>query len=263
MANKNLFSGLKSLLPRADARNEAGGLAYRLTPKHALAQLAATGCFNGAYYAEAEQQLAALLALVAAGGRQPVPGQAGRLQPRARLHEGHAGRAAGRPVAARPGPVPPRLRARRGQRPRAAHAVPDDPLRPVRPQEPVVRAPARLPALAERRVRRPAAVGVHRQRPEPARRAAPGPADADRQRPPGAVRLADRQGVEKWAPADAARPAGRGPRPDRLPRGRDGGGAGRHPGARRASAGTCWPTPPAARPSGRRSPARWAPRRCA
>ena len=65
MANKSLFSGLKSLLPRADVRNEAGGRAYRLTPKHALAQLAATGCFNGVYYAEAEQQLAALLALVA------------------------------------------------------------------------------------------------------------------------------------------------------------------------------------------------------
>src|SRR5690242_8444117 len=65
MANKNLFSSLKSLLPRADARNEAGGRAYRLPPKHALAQLAATGCFNGAYYAEAVQQLAALVALVA------------------------------------------------------------------------------------------------------------------------------------------------------------------------------------------------------
>jgi 60 kDa SS-A/Ro ribonucleoprotein len=65
MANKSLFSSLKSFLPRADARNEAGGRAYRLAPKHALAQLAATGCFNGAYYAEAEQQLAALLALVA------------------------------------------------------------------------------------------------------------------------------------------------------------------------------------------------------
>ena len=32
--------------------------------KHALAQLAATGCFNGAYYAEAEQQLATLKSLV-------------------------------------------------------------------------------------------------------------------------------------------------------------------------------------------------------
>jgi len=64
MANKNLFSSLKSLLPRTDAVNEAGGRAYALPPKHALAQLAATGCFNGAYYAAAEQQLAALLALV-------------------------------------------------------------------------------------------------------------------------------------------------------------------------------------------------------
>src|ERR1700674_1963569 len=41
MANKNLFSSLKSLLPRANAVNEAGGRAYRLSPKHALAQLAA------------------------------------------------------------------------------------------------------------------------------------------------------------------------------------------------------------------------------
>ncbi len=63
MANKNLFSSLKSLLPRAEVRNEAGGAAYRLAPKHALAQLAATGCFNGAFYAEAEDQLATLLDL--------------------------------------------------------------------------------------------------------------------------------------------------------------------------------------------------------
>src|SRR5579885_1897901 len=64
MANKSLFSSLKSLLPRADTHNVAGGRAYTLTPKHALAQLAATGCFNGAYYTEAEQQLALLLSLV-------------------------------------------------------------------------------------------------------------------------------------------------------------------------------------------------------
>jgi 60 kDa SS-A/Ro ribonucleoprotein len=64
VANADLFSGIKSRLQRADGRNEAGGRAYRLTPKHALAQLAATGCFNGVYYAEADAQLAALLALV-------------------------------------------------------------------------------------------------------------------------------------------------------------------------------------------------------
>src|SRR5215813_8693169 len=63
MANKNLFSSVNSLLPRADAVNEAGGRAYRLPPKHALAQLAATGCFNGTFYAAADAQLDALLAL--------------------------------------------------------------------------------------------------------------------------------------------------------------------------------------------------------
>jgi 60 kDa SS-A/Ro ribonucleoprotein len=43
MANKTLFLSATSTLPRADVRNEAGGLAYQLAPKHALAQLAATG----------------------------------------------------------------------------------------------------------------------------------------------------------------------------------------------------------------------------
>ncbi len=64
MANKGLFQSLKSQLPRADARNEEGAVAYRLPAKHALAQLAATGCFNGVFYAEAEDQLKTLLGLV-------------------------------------------------------------------------------------------------------------------------------------------------------------------------------------------------------
>ena len=64
MANKGLFASLKSLLPRADARNEEGAVAYQLPVKHALAQLAATGCFNGAFYAQADDQLATLLNLV-------------------------------------------------------------------------------------------------------------------------------------------------------------------------------------------------------
>ena len=64
MANKGLFASLKSLLTRADARNEEGAVAYALPIKHALAQLAATGCFNGAFYANAEDQLATLLNLV-------------------------------------------------------------------------------------------------------------------------------------------------------------------------------------------------------
>ena len=64
MANTTLFSSVKALLTRTDATNEAGGTAYALTPKHALAQLAATGCFNGVYYADAQKQLDTLRGLV-------------------------------------------------------------------------------------------------------------------------------------------------------------------------------------------------------
>ena len=64
MANTSLFSSIKSWLPRATATNEAGGAAYRLAPKHALAQIAATGCFNGTYYASGESQLDELRKLI-------------------------------------------------------------------------------------------------------------------------------------------------------------------------------------------------------
>jgi len=64
LANKSLFSSLMSRLPRATARNEAGGPAYALAPKHALAQLAATGCFGHTYYATAQTQLDELRKLV-------------------------------------------------------------------------------------------------------------------------------------------------------------------------------------------------------
>jgi 60 kDa SS-A/Ro ribonucleoprotein len=46
-----------------DATNEAGGPAYTLSPKHALAQYAMTGCFNSTYYASADDQLQKVLAL--------------------------------------------------------------------------------------------------------------------------------------------------------------------------------------------------------
>ena len=64
MANKTLFSSSKNKLPRADAFNEAGGRAYMLAPKQALAQIAATGCFNGVYYAGAATQLDTLRKLI-------------------------------------------------------------------------------------------------------------------------------------------------------------------------------------------------------
>jgi len=65
MANKTLFSSITSLLPRATAVNEEGAPAYRLAPKHALAQLAATGCLSGTYYATADKQLDELRTLIA------------------------------------------------------------------------------------------------------------------------------------------------------------------------------------------------------
>ena len=57
MANRTLFSSIRSKFTRTSTVNEAGGRAYAFTPKHALARMAATGCFNGVYYASAESQL--------------------------------------------------------------------------------------------------------------------------------------------------------------------------------------------------------------
>lgn len=64
MANKNLFQTVKGLFtPKADSINEAGGLAYALSPKAALAQYAATGCLSHTFYADAGEQLEKVLAL--------------------------------------------------------------------------------------------------------------------------------------------------------------------------------------------------------
>ena len=58
MANATLFRSLiGALIPRTNTRNEAGGPAYLRSPEQALAQLAATGCFNATFYAGAEVQL--------------------------------------------------------------------------------------------------------------------------------------------------------------------------------------------------------------
>jgi 60 kDa SS-A/Ro ribonucleoprotein len=58
MANKVLFSSaLATFRPRADAVNEAGGVAYTLEPEAKLAQLAATGTLADGFYADAGTQL--------------------------------------------------------------------------------------------------------------------------------------------------------------------------------------------------------------
>jgi 60 kDa SS-A/Ro ribonucleoprotein len=76
MANKQLFgSAPRGKKPRpvpvdaktgAPTRNLAGGIAYDLGSRGALAQYAATGTLNGTYYAKAEDQLKKTLELTAA-----------------------------------------------------------------------------------------------------------------------------------------------------------------------------------------------------
>ncbi|MDQ3132888.1 MAG: TROVE domain-containing protein [Acidobacteriota bacterium] len=64
MANKNLFQTVRGMFtPKADAINKAGGTAYKLSPKAALAQFAATGCFSQTFYADAGEQLEKVLEL--------------------------------------------------------------------------------------------------------------------------------------------------------------------------------------------------------
>ena len=67
MANTALFKSSKGpLVPRTDTFNRAGGKAYSLSPKHALAQYAATGCLNATFYASAEEDLDKVIGLCSA-----------------------------------------------------------------------------------------------------------------------------------------------------------------------------------------------------
>ena len=63
MANTTLFQSIKNRFTKTDTYNEAGGIAYTLIPKQQLAQLAATGCLNNTYYADALSQLDQVLKL--------------------------------------------------------------------------------------------------------------------------------------------------------------------------------------------------------
>ncbi len=64
MANKSLFKTLKgAFVPFTNAVNEAGGPAYKFSPRQALAQYAITGCLNTTFYASAETQLQTMLEL--------------------------------------------------------------------------------------------------------------------------------------------------------------------------------------------------------
>ena len=64
MANKSIFQSLRgALVPTSTATNDAGATAYALSPKAALARIAATGCVTRTYYCSAEVQLDRVLAL--------------------------------------------------------------------------------------------------------------------------------------------------------------------------------------------------------
>ncbi|MBB5350441.1 60 kDa SS-A/Ro ribonucleoprotein [Haloferula luteola] len=66
MANHQLFRSLRgAFIPKATARNDAGGVAYELSAKAALARVAMTGCLTTTYYVSAETQLERVLELAA------------------------------------------------------------------------------------------------------------------------------------------------------------------------------------------------------
>jgi len=61
--NKTLFETRFAGVPKADAINGAGGIAYQMSDKHALAQYVSTGTFNATYYATEQDHLATILDL--------------------------------------------------------------------------------------------------------------------------------------------------------------------------------------------------------
>ncbi|HYE85334.1 MAG TPA: TROVE domain-containing protein, partial [Vicinamibacterales bacterium] len=63
MANRMLFATHgATALAATDTLNYEGAPAYAFSPKHALAQLALTGCLNATFYADAEAQLDEIIA---------------------------------------------------------------------------------------------------------------------------------------------------------------------------------------------------------
>jgi len=66
VANESLFKSLiGKLSAKTDAFDAAGGVAYAMSPRQALAQYAATGCLNSTFYADADEQLETIIGLAA------------------------------------------------------------------------------------------------------------------------------------------------------------------------------------------------------
>jgi 60 kDa SS-A/Ro ribonucleoprotein len=73
MAINTLFGSYRgAMIAPTDCVNEEGAPAYALTPKQALAQYAATGCFGRTFYASEQEQLSRVLQLCDAAGAEFV-----------------------------------------------------------------------------------------------------------------------------------------------------------------------------------------------
>ena len=86
MANRDLFSTARKTQSH-DTVNEAGGKAYNMSPRAALAQLAATGCLSNTFYATAQSQLDQILKnATAVAGQKTGPEFLAKLAIYAREH---------------------------------------------------------------------------------------------------------------------------------------------------------------------------------
>ncbi len=73
MAINTLFGSYRGpMIPKTDVANHEAAPAYSLTPKQALAQYAATGCFGRTFYASEQEQLDRVLQLCDAAGPEFV-----------------------------------------------------------------------------------------------------------------------------------------------------------------------------------------------
>ena len=91
MANKALFATIRGMLmPAADTVNHVGAPAYTFSPRHALAQYAATGYFGRTFYATADEQLSRVLEILRERGAGVRCTDRDLCAPHI-LYEGHAG----------------------------------------------------------------------------------------------------------------------------------------------------------------------------
>lgn len=72
MVNKQMFKSAARTAQQSDAVNEAGGIAYSLPARDALAMLATTGCLAGTFYADAQTQFDSVIQLAEGCGEEFV-----------------------------------------------------------------------------------------------------------------------------------------------------------------------------------------------